>query len=170
MSSQNLFAFFMSVYFIASCQSYQIQLHGDIYKPYCGGARPTMEQAQGITSPARNSTFILLKNKSNPATALDTIQLDDNGNFVGRYATGSYGLKRIEKSWQSEYIANYYFISDSINYQYKGSKAIELWKNQLDSEFEVIKKNKQQSLQFILKEKCFVGLNPCYDYIGPKPR
>lgn len=59
MSIQNLFVFFMSVYFIASCQSYHIQLHGDIYKPYCGGARPTQEQEKGVVMPASYKVYIV---------------------------------------------------------------------------------------------------------------
>jgi hypothetical protein len=42
---------------ISACQATHIHLHGSIHKPYCGGARPTEEQAQGITIAASKMVF-----------------------------------------------------------------------------------------------------------------
>jgi hypothetical protein len=43
---------------------------------------------------------------------------------------------------------------------------IKIWKSTPDFTME-IKENKAVKIE--LKEKCFVGLNPCMEYIGPKP-
>ena len=170
MSIQNLFVFFMSVYFIASCQSYHIQLHGDIYKPYCGGARPTEEQEKGFVIAASNSIFIVFDLSNNQKKAVKNIKLDSNGNYFGVLKEGRYVLKQVEKSWSTETLKNYYSVSDTINYRYAGEKKIAIWKEQLDYDFEVKKETSKSAYNFVLKERCFVGLNPCFEYIGPKPR
>ena len=169
MSIQNLFVFFMSVYFIASCQSYNIELHGDIYKPYCGGARPTEEQEKGVVIAASNRVYDVFDYLHNPDKVLKKIELDSNGNCFGEFKVGYYALKQVEKSWSIETLKKYYSVNDTINYRYAGDKKITLWKEQLDYVFEVKKETPKNAYNFILKERCFVGLNPCFEYIGPKP-
>jgi hypothetical protein len=170
MSIQNLFVFFMSVYFIASCQSYHIQLHGDIYKPYCGGAKPTEEQEKGLVITASNRVYDVFDFLHNPDKVLKKIELDSNGNYLGEFKVGYYALKQVEKSWSIEKLKKYYSVMDTINYRYAGDKKITLWKEQLDYVFEVKKETAKSTNNFTMKEKCFVGLNPCFEYIGPKPR
>jgi hypothetical protein len=170
MSIQNLFVFFLSVYFIASCQSYHIQLHGDIYKPYCGGARPTEEQEKGVVIAASNRIYDVFDYLHNPDKVLKKIELDSNGNCFGEFKVGYYALKQVEKSWSIETLKKYYSVNDTINYRYAGDKKITLWKEQLDYVFEVKKETPKNAFNFVLNEKCFVGLNPCFEYIGPKPR
>ena len=170
MSIKNLFVFFMSVYFIASCQSYHIQLHGDIYKPYCGGAKPTEEQEKGLVITASNRVYDVFDFLHNPDKVLKKIELDSNGNYLGEFKVGYYALKQVEKSWSIEKLKKYYSVMDTINYRYAGDKKITLWKEQLDYVFEVKKETAKSTNNFTMKEKCFVGLNPCFEYIGPKPR
>ena len=170
MRIQNLFVFFMSVYFIASCQSYHIQLHGDIYKPYCGGARPTEAQEKGVVIAASNRIYDVFDYLHNADKVLKKIELDSNGNCFGEFKVGYYALKQVEKSWSIETLKKYYSVNDTINYRYAGDKKITLWKEQLDYVFEVKKETPKNAFNFILNEKCFVGLNPCFEYIGPKPR
>jgi hypothetical protein len=170
MKIQNLFVFFMSVYFIASCQSYHIQLHGDIYKPYCGGARPTEEQEKGVVIAASNRVYNVFDYLHNPDKVLKKIDLDSNGNYFGEFKVGYYALQQVEKSWSIETLKKYYSVNDTINYRYAGDKKITLWKEQLDYVFEVKKEKPKNDFKFVLNEKCFVGLNPCFEYIGPKPR
>jgi hypothetical protein len=160
----------MSVYFIASCQSYHIQLHGDIYKPYCGGARPTQEQEKGLVITASNRVYDVFDFLHNPDKVLKKIELDSNGNYLGEFKVGYYALKQVEKSWSIEKLKKYYSVMDTINYRYAGDKKITLWKEQLDYVFEVKKETAKSTNNFTMKEKCFVGLNPCFEYIGPKPR
>jgi hypothetical protein len=170
MSIQNLFVFFMSVYFIASCQSYHIQLHGDIYKPYCGGARPTQEQEKGVVMPASYKVYIVFDLLNKQDKVLKKIELDSNGNYFGEFKVGYYALKQVEKSWSIETLKKYYSVMDTINYRYAGDKKITIWKEQLDYVFEVKKETAKSTNNFTMKENCFVGLNPCFEYIGPKPR
>jgi hypothetical protein len=160
----------MSVYFIASCQSYHIQLHGDIYKPYCGGAKPTEEQEKGLVITASNRVYDVFDFLHNPDKVLKKIELDSNGNYLGEFKVGYYALKQVEKSWSIEKLKKYYSVMDTINYRYAGDKKITLWKEQLDYVFEVKKETAKSTNNFTMKEKCFVGLNPCFEYIGPKPR
>jgi hypothetical protein len=160
----------MSVYFIASCQSYHIQLHGDIYKPYCGGARPTEEQEKGLVITASNTVFIVFDLSNNQKKAVKNIELDSNGNYFGEFKVGYYALKQVEKSWSIETLKKYYSVMDTINYRYAGDKKITIWKEQLDYVFEVKKETAKSTNNFTMKENCFVGLNPCFEYIGPKPR
>ena len=48
--------------FISDCQATHIHLHGTIHKPYCGGARPTEEQAQASIALAQLSQLIAVYN------------------------------------------------------------------------------------------------------------
>ena len=170
MSIQNLFVFFMSVYFISSCQSYHIQLHGDIYKPYCGGARPTEEQEKGLVITASNRVYDVFDFLHNPDKVLKKIELDSNGNYFGEFKVGHYALRQVEKSWSIEKLKKYYSVLDTVNYRYAGDKKIAIWKERLDYVFEVKEETSKSTYNFTLKENCFVGLNPCFEYIGPKPR
>jgi hypothetical protein len=52
-------------------------------------------------------------------------------------------------------------------YAFVGIEMLTAWKNTADFTMEV-KENSEVKIE--LKEKCFVGLNPCMEYIGPKPR
>ena len=170
MSIQNLFVFFMSVYFISSCQSYHIQLHGDIYKPYCGGAKPTEEQEKGLVIAASNRVYYVFDFLHNPDKVLKKIELDSNGNYFGEFKVGHYALRQVEKSWSIETLKKYYSVLDTVNYRYAGDKKVTLWKERLDYVFEVKEETSKSTYNFVLKERCFVGLNPCFEYIGPKPR
>ena len=170
MSIQNLFVFFMSVYFISSCQSYHIQLNGDIYKPYCGGARPTEEQEKGLVITASNRVYDVFDFLHNPDKVLKKIELDSNGNYFGEFKVGHYALRQVEKSWSIETLKKYYSVLDTVNYRYAGDKKIAIWKERLDYVFEVKEETSKSTYNFVLKERCFVGLNPCFEYIGPKPR
>ena len=55
------------------------------------------------------------------------------------------------------------------NYKYIGDKKLDQWTKETDFSFIVIDSDSLIK-GFVLKEKCFVGLNPCFEYIGPKPR
>ena len=156
--------------FISSCQSTHIQLHGTIHKPYCGGARPTEEQAQGITIAASEMVFSVFEQLGAGQKFIKNISLDESGNYFGVLKDGYYVLQQVEKSWSTETLKNYYSVSDTINYRYAGEKKIAIWKEQLDYDFEVKKETSKSAYNFVLKERCFVGLNPCFEYIGPKPR
>jgi hypothetical protein len=61
-----------------------------------------------------------------------------------------------------------YSLSETKRYTLKDDAAIELWKSK--PIYEKSAKEFKKSIQIELLEACFVGLNPCYWYTGPKPR
>jgi hypothetical protein len=77
-----------------------------------------------------------------------------------------YGEQTYEQLKQLE-IQQKFQKPDSELYAFVGIKQLETWKSTADFTFEV---NDETNVSITLSEKCFVGLNPCMEYIGPKPR
>lgn len=155
--------------FISACQSTHIHLHGTIHKPYCGGARPTEEQAQGITIAASKMVFSVFEQLGAEQKFIKNIFLDENGDYNGDLKEGQYYLKRIEKTWEIPAINAHYLVFDTLFYRPKGEKAITQWRTEADASFDTKKGKLKLEVNIPLTEKCFVGLNPCIEYIGPKP-
>ena len=120
--------------------------------------------------PASYKVYIVFDLLNKQDKVLKKIELDSNGNYFGEFKVGYYALKQVEKSWSIETLKKYYSVMDTINYRYAGDKKITIWKEQLDYVFEVKKETAKSTNNFTMKENCFVGLNPCFEYIGPKPR
>jgi hypothetical protein len=89
------------------------------------------------------------------------------GNWNGKLKQGTYIVFRSDKMLTIEEIEKKFRKPDSELYAFVGIKQLETWKATADFNFEVKDKT---NVTITLSEKCFVGLNPCMEYIGPKPR
>jgi hypothetical protein len=141
----------------------------EVYKPYCGGAKPTPEIAKGIRTPFSNEKVAFFK-MSNNLKSFDFekwIQLDSLGNWNGKLKQGTYIVFRSDKMLTIEEIEKKFRKPDTEMYAFVGIKQLESWKATADFTFEV---KDETNVSITLSEKCFVGLNPCMEYIGPKPR
>lgn len=141
----------------------------ETWKPYCGGAKPTPEIAKGTSRPFKNEKVILYKMNvdSKSYTIEKWITLDSIGKWNGKLKAGSYQVFRGDKLLSIEEIQQKFRKPDSEMYAFVGIEYLKSWKETADFTFEV---KDETTVSITLNEKCFVGLNPCMEYIGPKPR
>jgi len=154
---------------IASCGSQKIQLQVQAFKPYCGGAKPTPLEAEGTLSWAAGMSLDLFCVDKKGSRKVDRIVLDEKGIWDGTLAQGEYILKRADKDFTLSELKVKFSIDDTLNYKYIGDKKLDQWTKETDFVLSVVASDTLRK-DFVLKEKCFVGLNPCFEYIGPKPR
>lgn len=155
--------------FISACQATHIHLHGTIHKPYCGGAKPTPLQAEGNVYSAAGMSLDLFCVDQDDNKKVERIILDDNGLWKGTLKKGQYILKQADKGLSLTALKVKYHLNDTLNYKYIGDKKLDQWTKETDFVFIVVASDTLRK-DFVLKEKCFVGLNPCFEYIGQKPR
>ena len=161
--------FYLLLLLLTSCTAQKVSVFMGVYKPYCGGAKPTPEIAKGIRTPFSNEKVAFFK-MSNDLKSFDFekwIQLDSLGNWNGKLKQGTYIVFRSDKMLTIEEIEKKFRKPDTEMYAFVGIKQLESWKATADFTFEV---KDETNVSITLSEKCFVGLNPCMEYIGPKPR
>jgi hypothetical protein len=161
--------FYLFLLLLTSCTAQKVSVFMEVYKPYCGGAKPTPEIAKGIRTPFSNEKVAVFK-MSDDLKSFEMekwIQLDSLGNWTGKLKQGTYIVFRSDKMLSIEEIKQKFQKPDSELYAFVGIKQLETWKATADFSFEV---KDETNVSITLSEKCFVGLNPCMEYIGPKPR
>ena len=161
--------FYLFLLLLTSCTAQKVSVFMEVYKPYCGGAKPTPEIAKGIRTPFSNEKVAVFK-MSDDLKSFEMekwIQLDSLGNWNGKLKQGTYIVFRSDKMLTIEEIEKKFRKPDSELYAFVGIKQLETWKATADFSFEV---KDETNVSITLSEKCFVGLNPCMEYIGPKPR
>jgi hypothetical protein len=161
--------FYLFLLLLTSCTAQKVSVFMEVYKPYCGGAKPTPEIAKGIRTPFSNEKVAIFK-MSDDLKSFEMekwIQLDSLGNWTGKLKQGTYIVFRSDKMLSIEEIKQKFQKPDSELYAFVGIKQLETWKATADFSFEV---KDETNVSITLSEKCFVGLNPCMEYIGPKPR
>jgi hypothetical protein len=159
-----------TLFILTSCSSQKVTLYVETWKPYCGGAKPTPEMAKGTRIPFSNQKVALYqssKDKSNLRVFVKWIELDSLGSWKGQLKPGNYELFRSDKTLSLDELEKKYRKPDNEMYAFVGEEKLKMWKETTDFIIEV-KENTSAKVE--LKEKCFVGLNPCMEYIGPKPR
>ena len=161
--------FILIMMLIASCSCQKIQLQVQVFKPYCGGAKPTPLQAEGTLYSAAGMTLELFGVDQGDNKKVERIILDDNGLWKGTLKQGKYILKQADKDQSLSVLKVKFSIDDTLNYKYIGDKKLNQWTKEIDFVFSVVASDTLRK-DFVLKEKCFVGLNPCFEYIGQKPR
>jgi hypothetical protein len=154
---------------IVSCTSQKIQIQVQVFKPYCGGAKPTPIQAEGILYAAAGMSLDLFCVDKKGSRKVKRIALDDKGIWDGTLAQGEYILKQADKGLSLTALKVKYHLNDTLNNKYIGDKKLDQWTKETDFNLNVVASDTLRK-DFVLKEKCFVGLNPCFEYIGPKPR
>lgn len=161
--------FYLFLLLLTSCTAQKVSVFMEVYKPYCGGAKPTPEMAKGTRTPFSNEKVAVFK-MSDDLKSFEIekwIQLDSLGNWSGKLKLGNYIVFRSDKMLSIEEIQQKFKKPDSELYAFVGIKQLETWKATADFTFEV---KEETNVSITLSEKCFVGLNPCMEYIGPKPR
>ena len=154
---------------LSSCSMRKVSVFVEVYHPYCGGAKPTPEVARGVKTPFKGEKVAVYRMNDDLKSSRFNkwIQLDSTGNWNGKLKMGSYNIFRADKMLSVEEIEKKYRKPDNEMYAFVGLEILTAWKATPDFTVEV-KENSEVKIE--LTEKCFVGLNPCMKYIGPKPR
>jgi len=161
----------MKVLFIAfllvltSCASQKVSFSVNIKYPYCGGAKPTPVMQKGRLEPADSMRFGIIR--EGELEVSQWLTLDSEGKWDGKLKAGNYFIFREDKTLTIEEIIKKHKLESSEMYNFKGEKCLELWKKEADYSF-TIQENNDNKISFDLQSKCYVGLKPCLEYIGPK--
>jgi hypothetical protein len=159
----------LAILILTSCSSQKVAISVETWKPYCGGAKPTPEIAKGIRTPFSNEKVAIYQMSDDLKTFSFNkwIELDSEGKWSGSLKPGTYEIYRADKMLSMEEIEKKFRQPDNENYAFVGEEKLKIWKATPDFSMEVKEKTE---VKVELKEKCFVGLNPCMEYVGPKPK
>ncbi len=157
-----------TLFILTSCSSQKVAVYVETWKPYCGGAKPTPEMAKGIRTPFSNEKVAIYKMSDDLKSFSFNkwIQLDSTGKWNGKLNLGTYEFYRADKVLSIEEIEKKFRQEDNENYAFVGEEKLKTWMATPDFTIEV---KENTAIKIELKEKCFVGLNPCMEYTGPKP-
>ena len=145
---------------------FKIDLHGTVYHPYCGGAKPDPDVAKGYYESMKFVKFKLFKGSSYSAgnTAIQEVNLDEGGNITLFLEPGDYYLLEAEKLLSTDEFMKQNGPANEIHYVVKDKSCYENWMKTPDLIFSV---NNDTVIEMRAKAKCWVGINPCLEYIGP---
>jgi hypothetical protein len=138
--------------------------------PYCGGARPTEEMAKGTVEPLEGITFYVFNQNSTftKEKALHSFKTTSSGGFKLDLEPGTYYLVQQNKILSlDEFMQLSMKNMQQSGYAVKSKDCFKSWKESPDFTVQ-IENNKSE--HFTYEAKCFVGINPCIVYSGPKPQ
>lgn len=144
-----------------------IQLHGTIHIPYCGGAKPSPDVAKGYYESMKFEKFRLLKGTDflkNPEL-IQEVNLDEAGNVLLNLPAGDYLLVREDKFLSLSDFISKNGPSQPIHYLIKEDECFDNWKKTADLQFKV---QGDTIIELRKKAQCWIGTNPCIEYIGPQ--
>jgi predicted component of type VI protein secretion system len=147
-------------------KSYKIELSSMIHIPYCGGAYPDPEQAQGYFIPSEIQLYYLTTDSVlTPKSVYQTIETSDDSKFYFRIDQGVYFLQHPDKKLSlSEFMKKNG--SQNTNQTMLDSDCYLKWKNTPDLKL-IVKSD--TTIQITYHAACFTGTNPCLRYDGPYP-
>lgn len=173
---QALINLFLTLFVLASCgiSSKQnsdpnlktVSLHATVHKPYCGGAKPSPDVAAGYYESMKFEKFKLVKGTEfkEGMAVYQEVALDAEGNTVLSLEKGAYMLVRADKFLPLDEFIKENGPFEKDNYELKGNQCFIDWKNTVDLYFTI---ENDTTLELRQKAKCWVGTNPCLEYVGP---
>lgn len=143
-----------------------INFHGNVHKPYCGGARPNPDVASGYYESMKFERFAILKGTTftEGMEIYKEIALDVEGNATFNLPLGNYILVQADKFLSLEEFMKKNAPLEDKNYRVKGTDCYQTWKNTADMYFTV---ENDTTIEYRQKAKCWVGTNACIEYVGP---
>ncbi len=145
-------------------QPYNFEFEIIRYFPYCGGAAPTEEMLNRY-SPEK-AEFVLTNLKTNKKT---TFKTDSLGVKKMQLKSGKYGIKEKFKDVPfDEFYANFYQKSNNFAKSQGKDCYREWWKSNL-VEFEITDTTTVLKKKIVIQDACFIGKNPCLEFVGPNP-
>lgn len=142
-----------------------VKIEGTVHKPYCGGAKPSPDVAAGYYESMKNVEFKLYKGNSlENATLVQDVKLDVSGNTLLHLAPGEYFLLRADKTLSLDQFKALNGPVEEKLYTVQPNSCFQEWMRTIDLKFNV---ENDTLVEFREKAKCWVGTNPCIEYVGP---
>lgn len=136
------------------------------HRPYCGGAAPTEEQANGFTNPMVNKVFYLYKDeRPNSITDMVKLTTDESGTFSIDLKDGRYSVISEDKTLSLKEFIKKKKIEGQF-YEYSDDACFETWRTTPEFTIELSSATEET---VTINEKCYTGDNPCMQYTGPYP-
>lgn len=171
-----LMSLFSLVFFIASScavlfprqngELKVIGIHGTVHKPYCGGAKPSPDVAAGYYEPMSGQSFKVFQGAeySLDLPVIREFTFDQEGNTTLKLTPGNYVLMHADKLLPLDEFMAKHGVAPNENYKIKDAGCFNEWKNTVDLYLQVAN---DTLIEFRPKARCWVGTNPCMEYVGP---
>jgi hypothetical protein len=147
-------------------KAHEVRFHATIFKTHCGGAKPTATTENGFYEPLPNERYAIFRgNVYTPGGKIEAeITLDATGFATLKLPKGEYVLLKTDKLLPIEefMLQNKPFVKEI--FKVKSSECFEQWKNTPDF---IISIANDTTIELQKNAKCWVGTNPCLEYIGP---
>ncbi len=156
----------VSSFSILKTKCHKYKLSGTVYKhnPYCGGIRPTPEIANGTNSVFADKTFGVVKDTT-LRKVIKKFTTDKDGKFSIKLPKGHYFIFFDFKL--TDFESFYKKFSEKKNFQKPNDRTC-FFKWYKTPEYEIIL-SQDTTIEFTINSRCFVGINPCMQYTGPRP-
>jgi hypothetical protein len=143
-----------------------VEIHGTVHKPYCGGAKPSLDIAAGYYEPLSGQSFKVYRGReySDNLPLIREFTLDQDGNTTLKLPPDNYLIIHKDKSLPLDKFQAKYSEVPNQYYKIKDTGCFNQWKNTVDINLQV---TTDTVIELRLKAKCWVGTNPCMDYVGP---
>lgn len=143
-----------------------VNIHGTVHKPYCGGAKPSPDVAAGYYETMKFEKFKLIKGTQfkEGMPVFQEITFDQGGNTTLLIEPGDYMLIRADKLVPLDEFIKLNGPFEEDNYRVKENTCFTKWKNTVDMYFTI---EGDTIMELREQAKCWVGTNPCIEYVGP---
>ena len=137
------------------------------YTPYCGGAAPPPDIMERSTQQLANTNFILINHRSGKKTI---VQTDSQGILYLMLSEGAYAIRETYKncSFDEFYEKNHQTSDEWLQPSPDPNCYRNWWADNLQ-EIVITKVDSIYTYEVQTFEACFVGQNPCINYVGPLP-
>ena len=140
-----------------STKKHSVVIYSQLHHPHCGGAAPTEETIKGYDTP-NNMDIIIAGQK-------DSTKWEINGSRNIKLKAGQYSWYQGKKATPTNELLTSLENDLNSNYVIKGADCIDEWKKQKDGVFQIDKYS--DTVYLTLQYKCYTGVLPCVNYIGP---
>ena len=143
-----------------------IKIEGTVHKPYCGGAKPSPDVAAGYYESMKLGEYKLFSGTeySTQSTFIQDLKMDNSGVLNLTLAPGDYFLLRADKTLNMDQFISLNGPLEEKLYVKKENACFQEWMRTIDLKFRVVN---DTVIEFREKAKCWVGTNPCIEYVGP---
>jgi hypothetical protein len=169
----SIFSFLFLSLIFSSCsilqkreKTFEVTFHATIFKPHCGGAKPTAATENGFYEALTDERYAIIRgNVYAPGAKIEAeITLDTIGSATLKLPKGEYMLLKTDKLLPIEEFMRQNKPFEKEVFKLKSLECFEQWKNSPDFSISI---EKDTSIALQKNAKCWVGTNPCLEYIGP---
>jgi hypothetical protein len=137
--------------------------------PYCGGAAPSAEMEHKCETEIKSDFIIQYQQGYGNSTWLKKLKTDSLGIIRCNLPYGKYCLKRADMNMAFEDFYKMPKKEDDKYNVYRDRTCYYSWWKSCILTFELNKENKSVITEVLINSRCYVGEDPCHNYIGPRP-